>query len=88
MILGTFLPYDKKTAVFTTDNPRALDSKTLAETARKYCNEVVDAENPKSALSWAFEEAKKEDVVLVFGSLSFMEEMRECYEEISKDINT
>lgn len=88
VIMGTVLPYVKKTAVFATDNPRALDSKTLAETARKYCNEVVDAENPKRALSWAFEEAKKEDVILVFGSLSFMEEMRECYEEISKDINT
>lgn len=88
VIMGTVLPHVEKTAVFTTDNPRALDSKTLAETARKYCKEVVDAENPKSALSWALGEAKKEDVILVFGSLSFMEEMRECYEELSKDINT
>lgn len=86
VIMGTVLPYVEKTAVFTTENPRALDSVTLAETAKKYCKEVIDAKNPKAALSWALCQAKREDVILVFGSLSFMEEIRECYEEISKDI--
>lgn len=88
VIMGTVLPYVEKTAVFTTDNPRALDSEILAETAKKYCKEVINAKNPKDALSWAFREAEREDVILVFGSLSFMEEIRRCYEEISKDSNT
>lgn len=76
----------KKTAVITPKNPRALPGSVLLETAKKYCQDVFDAGDAKTGLFWAMQEAKAEDVVLVFGSLSFMEEIREGYDEISKNL--
>lgn len=67
------LPFVTKTAVITPDNPRALPGKVLLETVKKYCPDAVDLGDIENGLAWAQKEAEKEDVILVFGSLSFLD---------------
>lgn len=57
---------------FTPNNSRALSSKELAKEARKYCSYVLDAENIENAIQLAYQEANEEDVIIAFGSLSFL----------------
>lgn len=84
-MMGEVLPYVQKTAVITPKNPRALAGKSLLHTVKKYCPDVIDAGSAKDGLLWALQEAGPEDVVIVFGSLSFMDEIGESYGEISKN---
>lgn len=84
-VLCRVLPYVEKTATITPDNPRALSSASLMETAKKYCREVTDAGTVKNGLLWALSEAKEEDVIVLFGSLSFMGEIGAYYGELSKN---
>lgn len=84
-IMETVLPFAAKTAVITPKNDRALQGEILLETVRKYCPDSVYAGSGKDGLLWALEEANAEDVVIVFGSLSFMDEIGESYGEISGD---
>lgn len=84
-VLSHVLPYVVKTATMTPDNPRALSSASLMETAKKYCEDVTDAGTVKNGLLWALSEAKEEDVIIIFGSLSFMGEIGAYYGELSKN---
>ncbi len=58
------------------NNSRALDSSQLAIEAQKYCPVVFDAKTTEQAVRLAYKEAKDEDVILAFGSLSFLGELR------------
>lgn len=64
-------------AIFTItpNNPRALSSDILANTAKEKGLLAVDAQNVKSAVQMAFEQAKEEDVIIAFGSLSYLLEV-------------
>lgn len=84
-IMAHVLPYVSKTATMTPDNERALSSKELLKTVKKYCKDAIDVKTVKQGLDWALEEAGEDDVVLIFGSLSFMGEIREYYGKISKN---
>lgn len=84
-IMSHVLPYAAKTATVTPDNKRALSSQELLGTVKKYCPDAIDAKTVENGLIWALSEAGKEDVILIFGSLSFMGEIREYYGKISKN---
>lgn len=56
----------------TPDNPRALPSDQLAKEALKYCGKVYDAKNTENAVKLAYREAAKEDIIIAFGSLSYL----------------
>lgn len=84
-VMSHVLPYAEKAATITPHNPRALPSSFLMETAKKYCEEVTDAGSVKNGLRWALSEAKDDDVIVIFGSLSFMGEIGDYYGEISKN---
>ena len=73
---------DRVSEVFTIvpNNPRALQSSILAECAKKYCNHVTDVKELKKALDLALQKVTKEDVILCFGSLSFLHEIYEYFE--------
>jgi len=58
--------------VETPDNPRALPAKALAKTIEKYNPHVQAAESLHMAVEKAYELAEKEDVILAFGSLSYL----------------
>ncbi len=57
------------------NNERGLDSDKLAECANKYCNRVFNGESVEHALKIAMELANEEDVILAYGSLSFLHEV-------------
>ena len=57
------------------NSERGLDSDKLAMCANKYCDKVIIGENVEQALKIAMELANEEDVILVYGSLSFLHEV-------------
>ncbi|MDF2842279.1 MAG: hypothetical protein K0R00_705 [Herbinix sp.] len=62
----------------TPKNTRGLASTQLAIEAKKYCNGLVfDADNVENAVKLAYKNAEREDVILAFGSLSYLGEVRE-----------
>lgn len=68
-------------------NNRALASGLLAAEARKYSSaDIIDAGNVRQALKLAYERATKEDVILAFGSLSYLGELRDCAKQDSEDL--
>ena len=72
----------------TPDNPRALSSDELALVASKYCNKVTNAHNVEKAFQLVKENTTKEDVIIAFGSLSYLGEVvnvvNQCYNAIKK----
>jgi dihydrofolate synthase / folylpolyglutamate synthase len=69
----------EKIITITPNNPRALESDKLSESAKRYCKQVVDAKTVKKAVQLAYETADKKDVIIAFGSLSYL---KEIYEEL------
>ena len=72
---------DKVEQAFTLKpaNPRGLPSQTMAEYASKYCNKVTDAKTAMNALEMALKAADKDNIILCFGSLSFLHEIYEYF---------
>lgn len=66
--------------VETKDNPRALPAEMLAEAVRPVNGSVEVAKEVPAALRKSLKEAGEEDVILVFGSLSFLWEARAFFE--------
>ena len=56
----------------TPDNNRGLSSHILASEARKYCDRVLDGGDLKHAIKLVYKEAKSDDIIIAFGSLSFL----------------
>ena len=65
----------------TPDNIRALPSRELALAARKYHPDVEAMESIEGAVKRAYELAGEEDVILAFGSLSFIGELTEIVQK-------
>ena len=66
--------------VQTKDNARALDADKLAQAVRKVNPNVVSVGDVPRALSMALAEAGKNDVILLFGSLSWLGEARAFFD--------
>ena len=72
-IIRKLCPYAEQIlAIETPDNPRALPAEELAEAIRPYNANVRAEKNISRAVEELFEMAGKEDVILSFGSLSFI----------------
>ncbi|MSS64435.1 bifunctional folylpolyglutamate synthase/dihydrofolate synthase [Velocimicrobium porci] len=67
------------------NNVRALVSSELAEEARNYCSSVVDAKTAKQAMNLALKEAGKDDIIIVYGSLSYLYEVVEYFQTREKE---
>lgn len=75
-ILKITAPLASVIITITPDNVRALDGEILAEEARHFTErEIINAVSVREAVSFAYEKAGKEDVILAFGSLSFLGEI-------------
>lgn len=79
IIRMTALRAEKIFAVETKDNPRALPTEDLVKAVQGINPSVEAAYDVKKALQMAMNEASVEDVILVFGSLSFLWEAREFF---------
>lgn len=71
-ILKHTAPYADVIITMTPDNKRALASTELAKEAMRYCHKVIDAGTIANAIELAYKEAKDSDVIVAFGSLSFL----------------
>lgn len=65
----------------TPDNPRALDAKSLKQEVSRVNPHVKAMDSIKVAYLEARKIAKREDVIFIFGSLSFMREIKMVLEE-------
>ena len=75
-IIRKLCPYAEQIlAIETPDNPRALPAEELAEAIRPYNANVRAEKNISRAVEELFEMAGKDDVILSFGSLSFIGEI-------------
>lgn len=77
-ILQKTAPYiERMITIETPDNPRALPAEKLAQAARKYIADVHPAQSIRQAVEESFASAtEEEDVILAYGSLSFLGEIR------------
>lgn len=69
------IPLASRVYTVTPDNPRALDAETLADTVRRYCDSV-QACTIEEAAARALADAGADDVILAFGSLSYLGALR------------
>ena len=83
MIQLMFQPGDRVFTV-TPKNPRALGASGLTELLLAQKIDAVYCENGENAVLCAMQEAKEEDVIVAFGSLSYLCEIREAYEKFSE----
>ena len=78
-ILELMAPLAHKIITVTPGNERALASSQLAIEAKKYCNcSVIDAQTVPNAINIAYDGDDKEDVILAFGSLSYLSEVKDA----------
>lgn len=71
-ILKIVAPLADVIFTMTPDNMRALDSEQLRKEALLYCSNTQDAKTIENAVNLAYKEAKEEDIMIAFGSLSFL----------------
>ncbi len=70
-------PLADRIITLTPNNSRALSSEALAAEVQKYCPTVLDAKTVRQAVDYAYNAAGTEDIILAFGSLSFLGELKE-----------
>jgi dihydrofolate synthase/folylpolyglutamate synthase len=81
-VIDKTIPYAKEVfAIETPDNPRALPVGELAEAIRRHGGKASAMPDLSSAVAAAMAKAGREDVILVFGSLSFLGEITKIVEE-------
>jgi dihydrofolate synthase/folylpolyglutamate synthase len=71
-ILDILAPLAEVIITVTPNNKRALSSKELAKEAERFGKWVIDAGTTDCAVKTAYSEAGKEDVIVAFGSLSYL----------------
>jgi folylpolyglutamate synthase/dihydropteroate synthase len=70
------------------DRKRTLTAEELARTVRRQCPNVRAEESVEKAVEEALAEAGSEDVVLAFGSLSYLGQVKEAVERLGKKSRT
>lgn len=81
-MLKIMLPLAWKVYTVTPFGPRAMDGEALAKEAAKYHAQVRFCPDLKEAAAFAFDSARGENaMILAFGSLSYLKELREILKE-------
>lgn len=82
-MLRCMLPLAEKVFTITPHNPRAMAGEDLAKEARKYHKDVTFVPKIEEAVELALKAAEKEKgMVLAFGSLSYLGEVKNALKEI------
>ncbi|MCD7864422.1 MAG: bifunctional folylpolyglutamate synthase/dihydrofolate synthase, partial [Clostridiales bacterium] len=66
----------------TPPNVRALSADDLAMRLKRQKIDAVSCANPRDAVSYALADAEERDVILAFGSLSYLSAVREAFGDI------
>ena len=81
-MLRLLLPYARKVYTVTPDNPRALSAEALCMEAQKYHSDVACADTVRQAVACAAANAGKGEVILAFGSLSYLGQVKEAVKQL------
>ncbi|KIR01206.1 Dihydrofolate synthase / Folylpolyglutamate synthase [Lachnospiraceae bacterium TWA4] len=76
--------FEKVFTVTPPNNPRALQAEKLAQCVGQYHSDVTPCNSLKEAVESAYQYASEEDVILIFGSLSYLGEIMREVEEYNK----
>lgn len=74
-ILQIMLPLAERVYTVTPNSPRALPAEKLAEAAAHYHDQVIAVDSPAEAYRMARQTCNEENVILAFGSLSYLKEI-------------
>lgn len=85
IVAETYAYADQIITVTPPENERALSALTLAETVKEYHPNVTSADSLEEAVEMAYLLADKEDVILCFGSLSYMGRLKSILESRRKN---
>lgn len=85
-IAETVLSPGSRVFTVTSPNPRALDGKKLAAALREIGMDAEYQPSAEAAVESALAEAGEEDVVLAFGTLSYLKEIRLAYEHVGMEL--
>lgn len=77
-MLQRLLPYAHKVYTITPDNPRALAGELLAAEAKRYHPDVTCMDSVELAVREAVTGAAENEVILAFGSLSYLKQVKEA----------
>ena len=66
------------------DRKRTLPAEELARTVSRYCTRVSAEESTEQAVRKALAEAESEDVILAFGSLSYLGQVKEAVDKLDE----
>lgn len=75
-ILEIMLPSAQRVYTVTPSNPRALDGNVLAESIRSFGKEAIYCDSIQKAVKLAVDGAAKDEVIVAFGSLSYLAELK------------
>ena len=84
-MLKMMLPLACQVYTVTPDHPRAMNGQALASEAGKYHGQVMDCRTVEEAVNRALSGADDSTMILAFGSLSYLRELRETVKEKIKD---
>lgn len=80
-VLKSVLPLGVEAYAVTSKSSRALPAEQLKMSAAQYIRQVRSCDSVTQAVNLAYEKADPEDVILAFGSLSFLGEVKEEVEK-------
>ena len=75
-VIAKLAPHFEHVITVPVENPRMISPFELAETAKKYCENVTAKENAKEALAEVLENLKEDEALVVAGSLYLASELR------------
>lgn len=84
-VLKATLPLGERLFTVKPDNPRALSAEELARAAAPYMGKVKAEGSVRKALYEADQAADAETIVLAFGSLSYLAEVKKTFAELEKE---
>lgn len=71
-VIAITAPYASRIYTISTQGKRGLEAKVLAKEAKQYCENVIPLASPKKALEEAIHSCEPEEVIIIFGSLSYI----------------
>ncbi|HBN86214.1 MAG TPA: bifunctional folylpolyglutamate synthase/dihydrofolate synthase [Clostridiales bacterium] len=83
-VCSILFPGAKEVITVTTIGERGLSAEELAKTVKIYCNQVIPHDTIKEAVAFCKKNSSEEDIVVCFGSLTFLAEIRKEIIDIYK----
>ena len=84
-VLKETMPLGERLFTVKPDNPRALSAEELARAAEPYMEKTKAEGSIREALREADQAADSETIVLAFGSLSYLAEVKKAFAELEKE---